>query len=184
MYKIIFLLLLGFISCGETFKKEELPKDKIDEKVYFRNMSEHILKRDNKTLLLYHLFFPLKYRKSFITEEKGEVLRQICLDISDRYEVHFIEIGHESDHVHFLVQSVPSYSVSRMTNMLKSVTAKELFKRFPEIKTKLWGGEFWTRGFYANVGQYVNEEVIKAYVKNQGAENEYKKLHKNQLTLF
>ena len=68
--------------------------------------------------------------------------------------------------------------------MLKSITAKELFKRFPEIKTKLWGGKFWTSGFYANtVGQYANEEVIKAYVKNQGAEHEYQKLHENQLTL-
>ena len=85
----------------------------------------------------------------------------------------------------FLVQSVPSYSVSKMINMLKSITAKELFKRFPEIKTKLWGGKFWTSGYYANtVGQYANEEVIKAYVKNQGTENEYKKIHKNQLTLF
>jgi REP element-mobilizing transposase RayT len=127
----------------------------------------------------------LKYRKTVITEEIGEGLKQICLDISDRYEVHFIEIGHEPYHVHFLVQSVPSYSVSKMINMLKSITAKELFKRFPEIKTKLWGGKFWTSGFYANtVGQYANEEVIKAYVKNQGAEKEYKKLHANQLTLF
>ena len=69
--------------------------------------------------------------------------------------------------------------------MLKSITAKELFKRFPEIKVKLWGGKFWTSGFYANtVGQYGNEEVIRVCVKNQGTEKEYKKLHTNQLTLF
>jgi REP element-mobilizing transposase RayT len=72
-----------------------------------------------------------------------------------------------------------------MINMLKSITAKELFKRFPDIKTMLWGGKFWTSGFYANtVGQYANEEVIRAYVKSQGTEKEYKKLHTNQLTLF
>ena len=148
-------------------------------------MGEHIFKRHNKTLLLYHLVFPLKYRENIITGEIGEGLKQVCLDISERYEVHFVEIGYEPDHVHFLVQSVPSYSVSKMTNMLKSITAKELFKRFPEIKAKLWGGKFWTSGFYANtVGQYANEEVIRAYVKNQGVEKEYKKLHTNQLTLF
>ena len=68
--------------------------------------------------------------------------------------------------------------------MLKSITAKELFKRCPEIKVKLWGGKFWTSGFYANtVGQYSNEEIIKAYVKNQGMEKEYQKVS-NQLTLF
>ena len=148
-------------------------------------MGEHIFKRHNKTLLMYHLVFPLKYRKSVITKEIGEGLKQICMDISDRYEVHFIEIGYESNHVHFLVQSVPSYSISKMIRMLKSITAKELFRRYPEIKTKLWGGKFWTSGFYVNtVGQYSNEEVIKAYVKNQGMEKEYKKVHSNQLTLF
>ena len=148
-------------------------------------MSEHIFKRHNKTLLLYHLVFPLKYRKAVITKEIGEGLKDICLEISERYEVHFVEIGYESNHVHFLVQSVPSYSVSKMIRMLKSITAKELFKRYPEIKVKLWGGKFWTSGFYANtVGQYSNEEVIRAYVKNQGVEKEYKKVHSDQLTLF
>lgn len=148
-------------------------------------MREHILKRHNKSLLLYHLVFPLKYRKSVITEEIGEGLKSICLEISERYEVHFIEIGYESNHVHFLVQSVPSYSVSKMIRMLKSITAKQLFERFPEIKEKLWGGKFWTSGFYVNtVEQYSNEEVIREYVKNQGMEKEYKKVHSNQLTLF
>ncbi|WP_204244169.1 IS200/IS605 family transposase [Wocania ichthyoenteri] len=113
-------------------------------------MSEHILKRHNKSLLLYHLVFPLKYRKSVITEEIGEGLKSICLEISERYEVHFIEIGYESNHVHFLVQSVPNYSVSKMIRMLKSITAKQLFQRFPEIKEKLWGGKFWTSSFYVN----------------------------------
>lgn len=148
-------------------------------------MSEHILKRHNKTLLLYHLVFPLKYRKSVITKDIGEGLKEICLEISERYEIHFIEIGYESNHVHFLVQSVPNYSVSKMIRMLKSITAKQLFQRYPEIKAKLWGGKFWTSGFYANtVGQYSNEEVIRAYVKNQGVEKDYKKVHSDQLTLF
>lgn len=153
--------------------------------MYFGVMGEHIFKRHNKTLLMYHLVFPLKYRKSVINKDIGEGLTQICLEISERYEVHFIEIGYESNHVHFLVQSVPGYSVSKMVTMLKSITAKELFKRFPEIKAKLWGGKFWTSGFYANtVGQHSNEEVIKAYVRNQGSMKEYKKVHSSQLKLF
>ena len=148
-------------------------------------MSEHILKRHNKTLLLYHLVFPLKYRKAVINNEIGEGLKDICLEISERCEVHFIEIGYESNHVHYLVQSVPNYSVSKMVRMLKSITAKQLFQRFPEIKTKLWGGKFWTSGYYVNtVGQYSNEEVIREYVKNQGMEKEYRKVHSNQLRLF
>jgi putative transposase len=148
-------------------------------------MDEHILKRHNKTLLLYHLVFPIKYRKKVITEEIGESLKDICIDISDRYEINFVEIGYESDHVHFLIQSVPSLSVSEIIMKLKSITAKQLFKRHPEIKLKLWGGSFWTSGFYANtVGQYGNKEVIKKYIENQGKEKEYKKIHDGQFTLF
>ena len=69
--------------------------------------------------------------------------------------------------------------------MLKSITAKRLFKKFPQIKKKLWGGNFWTSGYYANtVGQYANEEVIKKYIEQQGSSKGYKKVHEDQLKLF
>jgi REP element-mobilizing transposase RayT len=148
-------------------------------------MSEHITKRHNKTLLLYHIVCPLKYRKSVITKEIGESLKEICLQISERYEIHLVEIGYESDHVHFLVQSVPKLSVSEIARTIKSITAKQLFQRHPEIEAKLWGGNFWTSGYYANtVGQYANEEVIRKYVESQGKEKEYKRVFVQQLTLF
>ena len=148
-------------------------------------MGEHITKRHNKTLLLYHLVFPLKYRRSVITKEIGESLKDICIEISERYEINFVEIGYEPDHVHFLVQSVPSMSLSEIAMKLKSITAKQLFQRHPEIKAKLWGGNFWTSGYYANtVGQYGNEEVIRRYIENQGKGKEYKKVYDGQLTLF
>lgn len=148
-------------------------------------MSDHISKSDNRTLLLYHVVLPLKYRRKVITKEIGMTLRTICLEISERYEIEFLEIGHEPDHVHFLVHSVPNLSVSKLITALKSITAKELFRLHPEIKQKLWGGSFWTSGYYANrVGQYSNEEVIRKYVENQGKRNSYERLHVQQLQLF
>jgi len=148
-------------------------------------VSEHVIKNHNKTLLLYHLVFPLKYRRKAINKEVGGSLKEICFEIAQGYEIQFVEIGYETDHVHFLIQGVPTYSVSKMVTMLKSITAKQLFQRHPEIKAMLWGGNFWTSGYYANtVGQYSNEEVIRAYVKNQGMEKEYKKKHQEQLKLF
>ena len=148
-------------------------------------MSKHISKRHNRTLLLYHLVFPLKYRRIVITEDIGESLRRVCLEISERYEIFFIEIGYESDDVHFLVQSIPTLSISEIVRKMKSITAKQLFQIHPEIKAKLWGGNFWTSGYYANtVGQYGNEEVIRKYIENQGKEKEYKKIHQSQLSLF
>ncbi len=99
--------------------------------------------------------------------------------------MNFIEIGYESDHVHFLIQSVPTMNVSKLVRTIKSLTAKQLFSIHPEIKVKLWGGSFWTSGYYANtVGQYGNEEVIRRYVENQGKEKEYNKIYNGQLELF
>ena len=131
------------------------------------------------------MVFPLKYRKQVINKEIGESLKEICLEISERYEIEFVEIGYESDHVHLLIQSVPTKSVSEIVRVVKSLTGRKLYQRHPEIEAKLWGGNFWTSGYYANtVGQYGNEEVIKKYVQEQGKENEYQKVYKKQLELF
>ena len=95
---------------------------------------EHIYKRHNKTLLLYHIVLPIKYRRKVITEVIGLSLKSICLEISARYEISFLEIGYECDHVHFLLQSVLSYSVTAIVTKLKSLSARELFLRHPEVK--------------------------------------------------
>ena len=143
-------------------------------------MNDHIYKSHNKTLLLYHLVFPAKYRQKVFSEAVEISLKDICLEIEKCYEIHFIEIGLEEDHVHFLVQSVPSIPVFRIVTIIKSITAREIFKLHKNIKKVLWGGSLWTSGYYVNtVGQYASAEVIKKYVENQG--REYKKLHSAQL---
>jgi len=109
----------------------------------------------------------------------------VCRNIEERYDLWFLEIGLDGDHVHFLVQGVPMISPSRLAQVIKSITARELFRLHPEIRELLWGGQFWFDGYYINtVGQYGNEEVIRKYVQNQGTGEEYKKLHSNQLKLF
>jgi putative transposase len=150
-------------------------------------MGEHIYKSDDKTLLLYRIiWFPLKHRKKVITEEIGAGLKEICIEICERYEINFVEIGYEEEHVHFLIESVPSNSVEKLIRTIKSITVKELFKIFPEIKLKLWGCNFWTIGYYANtVVQYANEKATRKYAENQGKPKEnYKKIYSNQLKLF
>ena len=89
-------------------------------------MSEDILKRHNKSLLLYHIVCPAKYRKKAFTEEEEETLKTTCIGIGERYELHFVEIGIDEDHVHFLVQSIPTISPSQIVQLIKSITAKEM----------------------------------------------------------
>jgi putative transposase len=149
-------------------------------------VSEYIHKSHNVTVLLYHIVFPAKYRRAVIDDGVDKVIRDVCLDIANRYEIKFLEIGMEKDHVHFLVQSVPSYSVTKIVRTLKSLTAREVFKRCPRVKKQLWGGEFWTDGFFAStVGKHGDESLIKNYVMNQGKSADYKKVHEDrQLSLF
>ena len=145
-------------------------------------MSEHILKSHNKTVLLYHLVFPSKYRRKIFTKEIEETLVNICKEIAERYEINFLEIGNDEDHVHFLIQGIPKMPVSRIVQIVKSITARELFSKHPEIKKMLWGGHLWTSGFYANtVGQFASEDTIKKYVQNQG--KTYTKSYSGQLKL-
>ncbi len=90
------------------------------------------------------MVFPAKYRRVVFDGAVDEVLRDVCLEVEKRYQVKFQEIGTDKDHVHFLVQSVPTYSVTKLVRIIKSVTAREVFRLCPHVKKELWGGEFWT----------------------------------------
>jgi len=148
-------------------------------------MSHLIRKSHNVSILVYHFVCPAKYRRAVIDEKVDQVLKDVCLEIAQRYQIEFLEIGTDKDHVHFLVQSVPSYSPTKIITIIKSFTAREVFVRVPSVKKQLWGGEFWTDGYYVGtVGQHATEEAIRQYVKNHGQESEYQQLHVQQLKLF
>ena len=134
---------------------------------------------------MYHYVCPAKYRRVVFDEEVDKVLKEVCEEIEKRYEIRFLEIGTDKDHVHFLVQSVPKLSPTQIITTIKSITAKEIFSRCPQVKKKLWGGQFWTDGYYVStVGQHGNEQTISKYVQDQGREKEYKKLLVQQLSLW
>ena len=148
-------------------------------------MSKLVRKSHNVSVLMYHYVCPAKYRKVVIDQKVDEILKETCLEIAKRYQMEFIEIGTDKDHVHFLIQSVPTYSPTKIIQRVKSLTAREIIKRAPEVKQKLWGGEFWSDGYYVStVGKYGSEETIREYVKGQGKEEEYQQLHEQQLNLF
>ena len=146
-------------------------------------MSRYIHKSHKVSVLLYHIVCPAKYRRVVFTPPVDEKLKETCVEISKRYEMAFIEIGTDQDHVHFLVQSVPMYSPKRIVQIIKSITAREILTSCPEVKKKLWGGEFWSDGYFVStVGQQGNEASIKKYIGGQGSR--YKQIHREQLRLF
>lgn len=131
-------------------------------------MNEYIHKSHNVTLLLYHLVFPANYR-AVLDKQVDIELKRICLEIELRYQIKFLEIGTDNDHVHLLVQSVLTYSVTKLVTMIKSLTAREIFRCCPHVKKKLWGGELWSDGYFCStVVKHGDEAKIGDYVKNQG----------------
>lgn len=129
---------------------------------------------------MYHIVCPTKYRRTVFSNEVEAKLKEICGEIQKRYEIEFLEIGSDQDHVHFLVQSVPLYSPKKIVQIIKSHTAREIFKSCPEVKKYLWGGSFWSEGYFVStVGAHGTEQMIKNYVEQQGKTDD-----NGQLRLF
>ncbi len=146
-------------------------------------MVNHIKKSHNVNLLIFHLVCPVKYRRKIFNEENEQTLKSICLELGIRYEYNFLEIGIDEDHVHFLIQTTPNILISGVVKAIKSITARKMFEKHPELKVFLWGRQFWTDGYYINtVGQYGNLQMVENYLKNQSIKN-YQQIHQQSLNL-
>ena len=147
-------------------------------------MGRYVHKSHNVSVLLYHLVCPAKYRRVVFDAQVDSVLKEVCLGIAARYEITFLEIGTDGDDVHFLLQSVPRYSPAKIVTLIKSISAREILACYPQVKKKLWGGEFWSDGYFISpVGLHANADTNGQYVRQQGTE-QYQQLHTQQLTLF
>src|SRR3989344_1655546 len=117
----------------------------------------------------YHLVFPIKYRKALLDRDISLALYAIAQEISERYDITFEQLGTDGDHLHILCSFPPKHSGSAVVRIFKSITARELFKRFPALKKDLWGGELWSDGFYlATVSERGDWKTVERYVANQG----------------
>ena len=135
--------------------------------------------------MLYHVVCPTKFRKVVVDRQVDHILKETCIQIQNRYDIHFVEIGTDLNHVHFLIQSIPTFLPSRLVQIIKSITAREVFSQLPQLKIQMWGSNFWSAGYYiSTVGKNGNEKAIANYVKSQGKQNEYQQLHRDQISLF
>ena len=118
----------------------------------------------------YHLVMPLKYRKILMGKEIEDYFVWVCKEIEKRYEIEFERIGADKNHVHVLCSAAPRYAPSRIVAIIKSITAREIFKKFPRLRKELWGGEFWSDEKYVGtVGEGGNKNVIERYIERQGS---------------
>ena len=134
-------------------------------------MRNEIHKAHHKVFRLkYHFVFCIKYRKDLFLEDKYvETVKQTLKGLEERYHLTFETMGFDEDHVHFMLESIPSYSPSKIFQVVKSITAIELFKRHPDLKEELWGGEFWSDGGHIDtVGDGRGLDEVRKYVLSQG----------------
>ena len=117
----------------------------------------------------YHIVFPVKYRKALLDSEVTEIIKETSEGIAERYSIEMEAIGCDSAHIHLLCGAHPKIAPGRIVQIFKSVTAREVFRRRPSVKKELWGGEFWSDGYYvATVGERAKWDIVESYVQKQG----------------
>ncbi len=116
----------------------------------------------------YHMVMTLKYRRKLLEDNaRINYVKLIFSEIGERYWFDFDAVGTDGDHVHVFVGAAPKYSPSRVMQIIKSITAREFFKKFPEVRKQLWGGEFWSDGGYIEtIGDGVTADIIRDYVES------------------
>jgi putative transposase len=114
----------------------------------------------------YHLVWAPKYRKWIGREDIRQRAAEMLREIADNFQFEIEEMEVAKDHVHLLLNFPPRYAIAKVVGILKSISASELFKEFPELRRQLWGGEFWEDGYFVRtVGDQVTAEVVKRYIQ-------------------
>ncbi len=98
----------------------------------------------------------------------GGYIKVVMQDIADGYSWEIISQGLETDHYHILISVQPRYAPSQVVEKLKSYSAKGIFKKFPDVKNRLWGGEFWANGYcITTVDKALNTDQVQTYISKQ-----------------
>ncbi len=126
--------------------------------------------------LKYHLVWSLKYRKKLLYKKDYQnKLKELLLEIGERYWYIIHKVGTDGDHIHLFLQAAPDDSVSNIVKVIKSITAREMFTAFPELKKLMWGTSLWEQGFFVrSVGGETTSQAIEKYIEMQGKKREVK----------
>ena len=134
----------------------------------------------------YHMVTAVKYRKVLLNSAVEECIKETLKGISERYEIVIDEVGFDQNHIHIFCGAPPRMSPLSVISIIKSITARQIFKQFPELKiNELWGGEFWSHGKYiGTIGEATSEKTIRKYIRNQSLDKEEIESRMKQLKLF
>ena len=118
--------------------------------------------------LKYHFVWAPKYRKGILVGEVADMVKKLFHEIAAAHDMEIDTMEVMEDHVHLFLSAPPRYGPARIVQMLKSLTAQELYERFPQLKRRLWGGNIWQTGYFVRtVGDEVTAEIIRRYIRYQ-----------------
>ena len=127
----------------------------------------------------YHIQLTIKYRRAVLEPKVIKTIKEALRGFKERFAIDIHEIGFDGNHIHILCQFLPKYSAGHVIRWIKTLTARPCLK-LPEVKSQLWGGEFWTDGYYvATISSRGNRSTIEEYIRKQGRQPK-----KSQLTMF
>lgn len=115
----------------------------------------------------YHLVWSTKYRRSVLTGDVADSLKQIFFDIAKDKNFSIKEVEIMPDHVHVFVSAHPKVAAGYIYKMLKGISARKLFVIFPDITKKLWKGHLWNSSTYVETIGHISEETVKKYIQDQ-----------------
>ena len=123
--------------------------------------------------LKYHLVWIPKYRKDILDKEVSRYLKVIFSKIAEEYDFKIDTMEVMEDHVHIFVEVPPRYSPARVVQVMKSISAREVFSQFPDLRKQLWVGELWNDGYFVrSVGDKVTADIIRKYIEYQAHEDD------------
>lgn len=116
----------------------------------------------------YHIVWCVKYRKAILTKQIADELKQKLYEISSDkgFVLHECAIG-DNNHIHVFISAHPKISPSYIVKMLKGISGRYLFKKYPTIATKLYNGTIWNHSYFIETIGSTNAERIKEYINNQ-----------------
>jgi len=135
--------------------------------------------------LMYHFVWIPKYRHKVFKEPYREMLKGIIRKIGYDYNIEVVELEVPEDHIHMVVRSEPKVSPSEVMQIVKSISAREFFKRYPEVKKRyFWGGKLWTQSYFVETVGRMTEEAVRQYVRDQLKEMDEVETKSRQLELL
>ena len=119
-----------------------------------------------------HIVWVAKYRKPIMAGEVGsrvrELIRQVCRD----EDVEILKGSVSKDHVHVFLSIPPKVTISRLVQRMKGFSSYKLMLEFKHLEKTFWGRHLWARGYFCVSSGQVTDDVIKAYIENQGQEDD------------